>query len=108
MLIAAAAQGRTLDARIAENYDESSHLLVVETDTMEILELCEKEDVSGLSYLEPLERHWCEAIVCGAIPREIFGKIADLGISRYNGARLSVEEGIRGAENNTLPMMIKE
>ena len=108
MLIAAAAQGRTLDSRIAENYDESSHLLVVETDTMEIVELCEKEDVLGMSFLVPLEKHWCEAIVCGKIPREIFPQIADLGISRYNGAGLTVEEGIRGTEDNSLPMMIKE
>ena len=108
MLSAAAAQGRELSARIADNYDESSHLLVVETDSMEIIEAFEKTDVLGQSYLAPLEKHWCEAIVCGRIPREIFASIADLGISRYNGAGLSAEEGIKGAEDNSLPMMIKE
>ena len=108
MLIAAAALGCTLDAAIAENYELSSHLLVVETETMEIVEVCEKQDDMGLSFLAALEKHWCEAIVCGKIPREIFGKIAGLGVSRYNGAGLSVEAGLRGAEDNSLPMMVKE
>lgn len=108
MLIAAAAKGPGLDAPIPEKYEDSSHLLIVETDTMEIVELHEKQDESGACFVSPLADSWCEAIVCGKIPREIFTKIADLGVSRYRGAGLSAEEGLKGAEDNSLPMMVKE
>ena len=108
MLIAAAAQGGTLDALIPEKYEQSTHLLIIETDTMEIIEACPKQDSVGESFLAPLEKHWAEAIVCGKIPQEIFVKIADMGISRYNGANLTVSDGIKGAEDNLLPLMVKE
>ena len=108
MLIAAAALGESLDAMIPEKYEDSSHLLMVETDTMEILHCCEKTDESGACFLEPIEKLWCEAIVCGKIPQEIFKKIADLGVSHYRGPGLSAAEGIRGAEDNSLPLMVKE
>ncbi len=108
MLIAAAALGGSLQAMIAEKYEDSSHLLIVETEGMELVEVHEKTDGSGLCFLEPIERVWCEAIVCGKIPQEIFKKIADMGVSRYNGAGLSALEGIKGAEDNSLPLMVKE
>ena len=108
MLIAAAAQGSTLDSLIPEKYELSSHLLIIETDTMEIIEVCEKQDDMAESFLAPLEKHWAEAIVCGKIPQGIFAKIADMGISRYNGAKLTVSAGIKGAEENLLPLMVKE
>lgn len=108
MLIAAAAKGTDLEAIIAENYEESSHLLIVETDTMELVNCVENTDGIGECFVAPMSEAWCEAIVCGKIPREIFPLIADEGISRYNGAGLSVLEGLRGAEDNSLPLMVKE
>ena len=108
MLIAAAAQGKELTAIIPEIYEQSSHLIVVETDTMEIVACHEKQDELGGSFVEPIAALWCEAIVCGKIPREIFTRIADLGVSRYNGANLSVADGIKGAEDNSLALMVKE
>ncbi|MBQ2960008.1 MAG: hypothetical protein IJE09_02135 [Oscillospiraceae bacterium] len=108
MLIAAAAKGAGLDALIPEKYEDSSHLLIVETDTMEIISCHEKKDELGADFVKPMADSWCEAIVCGKIPREIFTLIADNGISRYNGAGLSAAEGLKGAEDNSLPMMVKE
>ena len=108
MLIAAAAMGPGLEALIPEKYEDSSHLLIVETDSMEIVSVHEKQDSLGECFVSPLADSWCEAIVCGKIPREIFTKIADLGVSRYKGAGLSAEAGLKGAEDNSLPMMVKE
>ena len=108
MLIAAAAQGPGLDAIIPEKYEDSTHLIIVETDSMEILGCHEKQDALGQCFVKPMAECWCEAIVCGKIPREIFTQIADNGISRYNGAGLSAEAGLRGAEDNSLPLMVKE
>lgn len=108
MLIAAAVQGKGLDAIIPEKYEDSTHLIIVETDTMEILSCTEKQDALGECFVKPMAECWCEAIVCGKIPREIFTQIADNGISRYNGALLSAQAGLRGAEDNSLPMMVKE
>ncbi len=108
MLIAAAARGADLEAMIPGKYEDSSHLLIVETDTMEILHTYEKQDENGLCFVKPIAEIWCEAIVCGKIPQEIFKKIADLGVSRYNGAGLSASAGIKGAEDNSLPLMVKE
>ena len=108
MLIAAAAKGPGLDSIISENYEESSHLLIVETDTMEIFSLLENTDGQGQCFVAPMADSWCEAIVCGKIPWDVFVQIADQGISRYNGAGLTVLEGLKGAEDNSLPMMVKE
>ena len=47
MLIAASAQGSTLDALIPEKYEQSTHLLIIETDTMEIVEACRKQEQSS-------------------------------------------------------------
>lgn len=108
MLIAAAAMGRDFEALIPEKYEDSKYLLIVETDTMEILSLHENADGQGACYVQPIADSWSEAIVCGKIPKEIFAAIADAGVSRYNGAGLSVREGIKGAEDNSLPLMVKE
>ena len=107
MLIAAAARGSSLEAIIPEKYEDSSHLLIVETDTMEIIAVHENTD-GGACFVKPLADSWCEAIVCGKIPQEIFVPIADLGVSRYNGAGLSAAAGLKGAEDNSLPLMVKE
>ena len=108
MLIAAAAQGKDFDAIIPEKYEESSYLLIVETDTMDVLKCIENSDGQGMCFVAPMADCWCEAIVCGKIPQEIFAHIADAGISRYKGAGLSVAAGLRGAEDNSLPLMVKE
>ncbi len=108
MLIAAAARGAELKAVIPEKYEDSTHLLIVETDTMELTAVYEKQDENGLCFVQPIADVWCEAIVCGKIPQEIFAEIADLGVSRYKGAGLSVLEGVKGAEDNSLPLMVKE
>lgn len=108
MLIAATAKGSGLDAIIPENYEDSSHLLIIETDSMEIVACHEKSDALGESFVAPMADSWCEAIACGKIPREIFGMIADAGISRYRAGGLSVLDGVHGAEDNSLPLMVKE
>ena len=108
MIIAAAAKGREFEAIIPEKYEDSSHLIIVETDTMEILRCVENSDGEGMCYVAPMAELWCEAIVCGKIPQTVFSRIADEGISRYNGAGLSVRDALRGAEDNSLPLMVKE
>lgn len=106
MLIAVAANGANSNATVPENYEESSHLLIVETDKNAIITVYTRKDEEGLYFANKTIQHDCEAIACGQMQKEGFEKIAAASVTRYYASGLPVLEAARGALDNVLPLIV--
>ena len=103
MRIAVAANGMDLTALIPERYEQSTGLVIVETDDYSVVAAFEKQDEEGVFFAEKALEYDCEAIVCGIMQKEGHEIVANGGITRYNGYGFNVKDGARGALLNALP-----
>lgn len=106
MLIGTTANGTDLNARVPENYEEATHLFIVETDDDSVVAVYEKQDPDGIYFAEKLYEHDCEAIVCGIMQMPGFERVAGYSITRYLGVGLPVLDAIHGGLYNTLPNIV--
>lgn len=100
MKIAVTSNHDTLDSVVPQSYENSEKLLIIETDDMSIVAAgCEYE-----TYMDLILKYDCEVVVCGPhIGQAAFEPIANAGITRFNGAGLSVAEAAKRALLNNLP-----
>ena len=105
MRIAAAAKGMDLESIIADRYEESRALLIVETDDLSVVAAYQNEDADGTFMGKKIIEYGCEAVVCGIMQKNGFEILANEGVSRYHGAGLKVREGITGSLYNRLPLI---
>ena len=105
MRIGIATDNNTEEAKVSETLEGSGFLIIVETETMHAEEIVPNAG-GGSNYPEALERHSCEAIVCGTIQQELFEPIAAKQITRYNGYGLSIGEAAEAAHYDILPLIV--
>lgn len=105
MLIAVAANGREANAVIPETFEESSDLLIIETDVPKIVAFYKSRDAENLFFAKQTALHDCEAIVCGRMQKPGFEAVASRSITRYYGSGLVPVEAARAAEANMLPFI---
>ncbi|NLW91552.1 MAG: hypothetical protein GXY34_08130 [Syntrophomonadaceae bacterium] len=91
MIIALASKGVDLDAPIAEEFEKSPYLLMVETDNMsyEVFQNPELEDGLGLAMAEKVVASDCEAVISGTIEAEAFEVLSEAQVTRYYGANIA-------------------
>ena len=91
MHIAVAVNENNLKAIIPETFEEAKGLLILETDTMEILDYITDKD-----WVTEMVNYDCEALICGDMyDAHTFDAIAYACISRYNGANYSARKATR-------------
>lgn len=88
---------------VPDGFESSPVMLICETDDENCAVLAGK--VPG-EYVAAMIEEGCEAVICGQhIGKEAFEPIAEACISRYRGTGLPVMEALRGALENSLPMI---
>ena len=104
MRIAVAVDSLAPDAMVADVYEESTALFVVETDDNTIVEVVEGPDME--EYLMTMLMKDCEAVVCTpCIGEDAFEPIARAGLTRYNGSGLPALEAVQRALKNELDLI---
>ena len=102
MRIAVAAGPETVPGTLAE----SVRLLVIETDNGGIL--AERPGPDGMGFAELALEYRCEAVACGKITEpDVFGRLAENGVTRYYTAGLAPLEAARAAEDGRRPIMTR-
>lgn len=88
MKIAVTTDGNTLEDLVAEEFEKSAFLLIVETDNLsyKVYKTDTQTDGSGLAMAQKIVDEDCEALICGPIDEPAFEIIADACITRYLGA----------------------
>ena len=91
MHIAVAVNENNLKAIIPETLEEAKGLLIIETDTMEVVDCITDKD-----WVTEMVNNDCEALICGDMyDPPLFEAIAAAGISRYNGSNYSARKATR-------------
>ncbi|EQB22221.1 Iron-sulfur cluster assembly scaffold protein IscU [Dehalobacter sp. UNSWDHB] len=109
MIKIAAAVETTEAMMIAAKLVEATHLMLVDVDKYEILEIISSSDPTArdVSFAEQAVKWDCEAIICGDIDQTAFEILADQGVTRYLGAGHTALEAIELMNAYHLPL-IKE
>ena len=105
MYIGAIADGKEKNALISDTFEGGKYLLVMDTETEEVIKAIPSGNQGGMDFVQPLEELDCEAVVCGTIQKEAFEAVALAGITRYYGAGESVEKAVPMAERNELGLI---
>lgn len=107
MKIAVATNGETLEDMIVEEFEESTHLLIVETDDLsfEIHKNNIEKDKVGLGMTNIVKESDCEALIIGNIEQPAFELLADAQITRYRGAGYSAKDALVMMDNNRLQLI---
>lgn len=107
MKIAVAADGNTLESIVADQYEQSAYLLVVETDDLsfEVYPNEERGLNAELGVTQKLLKRNCEALISGSIEQANFDPLADAQVTRYYGAGYSVRDALRMMETNQLQLI---
>ena len=91
MHIAAAVNENNLKAIIPETLEEAKGLLIIETDTMEVVDWITDKD-----WVTEMVNYDCEALICGDMyDPPLFEAIAAACIARYNGSNYSARKATR-------------
>lgn len=88
MKIAVAINGNTLESLVAEAFENSTSLLIVETEDMsyEGFENPESAGGSGLAMAKKIFEQDCEALISGTIEEKAFETLALAQVTRYFAA----------------------
>lgn len=105
MLIAVAVSAGDLYSVIPETFEESTHLLIIETEKDKAIATYVPRDAEGLFFARQTVLHDCEAIVCGRMQQPGFEYVASNSITRYYGTGLPALEAAHAAEENLLPFI---
>ncbi|MHB8072437.1 hypothetical protein E4K67_07715 [Desulfosporosinus fructosivorans] len=107
MKIAIATNGDSLKSLVAEEYENSSFLLVVETDDLsfEVYKNAGCREGSELKITRKIIERGCEALICGSIEQADFEPITQAQVTRYYGAHYSVKDALNLMENYQLDII---
>ena len=100
MHIAVAVNENSLKAIIPETFEEAKGLLIIETDTMEVIDYIPgsavRQDAESRDWVTAMVDYDCEALICGDMyDAHTFDAIAYACISRYNGANYSARKATK-------------
>lgn len=106
MKIAVTSDTPGLDGRIPALFSESAYLLIVESDTQELLHVFRRDAGQDMAFARAILQKDCEGVLCGPIEREPFLVIADEGcVTRYNAVGMRVMEALAALESRGLALI---
>ncbi|MGI6492071.1 MAG: NifB/NifX family molybdenum-iron cluster-binding protein [Pelotomaculum sp.] len=101
MITAVSSQGKTLRDPVAEKFESSPYLLLVETDDfsqeiigIEVIENNVQSDPDGLQIAKTICERDCEVVITGTIEQPAFDVLAWGQVTRYKGVNYSAEEAL--------------
>ena len=103
MNIAVAADGKTLDSKISEEFKKCSYLLIVNMDDLSVTAL--KNDNSAEDLAGEILKYDCEALITGKIEPKAFDILADASVTRYLGAGRPAQDALGLMEKNSLELI---
>ncbi len=103
MFIAVAANGRTLESPVSEEFSSCGYLLIVNTDTLEFKAIENKGDSVKLAHC--IDENNCEAVITGILAPEAFEIIAGDCVTRYDGRGIPAREALILMEKYALKLI---
>ena len=108
--VAAAALGADPGGAIPGSFMDATHLLIIDADTGEVLEVVENGGLDpyarSLYLVRKTAEHDCEALLCGELEQEAFAILAEENcITRYDAAGISVNDSIRLMNEHALGLI---
>ncbi len=96
MKIAVTTTGETLESQVAQAFEQSAYLLIVETDDLsyEVFKNPEGPGGAGLALTGEIIRRDCEAVITGSIEKEAFTELVIAQVTRYAGANYSAKDAL--------------
>jgi predicted Fe-Mo cluster-binding NifX family protein len=96
MKIAIATNGNTLENLVAEEFEKSAFLLIVETDDLSYKVHPNEERIggSGLAMAKKVIECDCEAAITGSIEQPAFDELAMAQVTRYLGANHRTKDAL--------------
>lgn len=108
MNIAVAADGKSLDSRVSEQFERCSYLLIVNMNDLSITVIKNNkssEYSSAESLASEVLKHDCEALITGKIESLAFNILADANVTRFCSAGSSVQNALNLMEKNSLKII---
>ncbi|MDR0468750.1 MAG: hypothetical protein LBH09_02115 [Peptococcaceae bacterium] len=108
--VAVATSDATASGVVPALFQDATHLLIIDAETGEVLEVVEGENPDQLErslYLAgKVVEFDCEALLCGGLEREPFAVLAEENcVTRFDAAGLYVQDGICRMNENTLGLI---
>lgn len=102
MNIAVAVCKNAVNSIIPDTYDAATGLLIVSVEEQSHV-IAYVQD----NFVQNINEVWnCEAVLCGVfLNKDDFIAIADYGVTRYNGAGMTVEQAFTAFLDNDLPLI---
>ncbi|WP_088227482.1 NifB/NifX family molybdenum-iron cluster-binding protein [Desulfosporosinus sp. FKB] len=108
MNIAVAADGKSLDSRVSEQFERCSYLLIVNMNDLSITVIKNNKSLeysSAESLASEVLKHDCEALITGKIESLAFNILADANVTRFCSAGSSVQNALNLMEKNSLKII---
>ncbi|MCL1804701.1 MAG: NifB/NifX family molybdenum-iron cluster-binding protein [Clostridiales bacterium] len=108
--IAVATADATVYGAIPVLYRDATHLLIMDADTDEVLEIVDGSSRGpgerGVWLARQVVGFDCEALLCGGLEREPFAILAEENsVTRYDAADLNVLDAVNWMNNNALDLI---
>jgi predicted Fe-Mo cluster-binding NifX family protein len=105
MYIAVAADGKSLESSVSDEFVSCKHLLIVNMDSMTIETFENSGEPKGEALARKVVDYCCEAVITGMLTSEAFDIIADDDITRYDGRGYSVRDALAMMERHVLKLI---
>lgn len=108
MNIAVAADGKSLDSKVSEEFEQCLYLLIVDMDNLGITIIKNNkvpESSSGENLAREVLKYNCEALISGKINPLAFNILADAYVTRFLGEGNSVQNALELMEKNSLKIL---
>lgn len=94
MFIAVAADDKSMESMVSEEFISCRYLLIVDMETMGFKALENKGDPLGEAMSHKISEYNCEAVITGKLHPHAFNIIADDSITRYDGRGHTVKDAL--------------
>lgn len=105
MKIAICCERDDAEGLVAKDFENSPYLLLIDSKKNVIYRVCEKVDPGNLAFADVIVEEDCEAVICGPIEKEAFEKLADAGVSRFEGSGRKAQRAYLYFLRNQLPLI---
>ncbi len=108
MNIALAADGKNLNSKVSEKFEECLYLLIVNMDDLSITVIKNDESFESSpekSLANEILKYDCEALITGNMEKTAFDILADACVTRFLGAGYSIEKVLELMEKRSLKLI---
>lgn len=105
MKIAVTADGTTLSNVVTEEFATCKYLLIVETETLNVMAVENPGDATGVMLTNEVIKQGCEAVITGALTPEAFELLVSACVTRYYGVGYAVKKALALMESYELKLI---